>query len=183
MNRVDNPYLQIRPSRRADRGGFSLTEVMLSLGLVTFCLVGLLGLFPVGLSQDRTSTDQTRAAHILEAVADTFRGQMRIPLGVTATTSPTNRFSLQIPAVGTGPAEGSFIVDENGSLSARSEPDSYVVHYSIQAPAATDGAFKPYQMRIIVAWPGTAEFQGSGTSLALLKFRGNLNTSLEINRE
>ncbi len=158
-------------------------EVTLALALVAFCLVALLGLLQMGLQQERASTDQTQAAHILDAVKDSFRGRMRAPGGVAVLTdSAADRFGLRIPAVGGAPAEGSFVVDENGSPAASGDPNAYVVHYEIEAPGALQGAFKPYHARILVAWPAVAEFHGSGTALTLQKAQGHIDASLELNR-
>ncbi|HEY0256403.1 MAG TPA: hypothetical protein VGC39_03090 [Candidatus Methylacidiphilales bacterium] len=136
-----SPALSARFLRQTKCSGVSLVELILALGLVTFCLVALLGLFQAGLSQERVSTDQTRAAHIQEAVADAFRGEMRIPAGVTGTAPETNRFGLKIPVVGVAPVEDSFLVDESGSLAAAPAMNAYALHYAVKPPAATDGAF------------------------------------------
>ncbi len=47
-------------------------EACIAIGLVRFCLVALLGLFQVGLTQERQAVDQVQAAHILAAVSDEF---------------------------------------------------------------------------------------------------------------
>lgn len=54
--------------RRA--GGFSLVEVTLALGLVSFALVSTLGLLPTGLSTLRSSMNQTVEAQILQSIAN-----------------------------------------------------------------------------------------------------------------
>jgi len=58
-------------SARSDRvcGGFSLVEITLSLGLVSFALVATLGLLPTGLSTLRSSMNQTVEAQILQSIS------------------------------------------------------------------------------------------------------------------
>jgi uncharacterized protein (TIGR02598 family) len=61
--------LQVRRLARA----FSLVEVMLSLGIISFAFVGLLGLIPLGLDMFRTAVDATVEAQILQCVTTVAR--------------------------------------------------------------------------------------------------------------
>ena len=54
---------------------FSLIEVVLALGVVAFALVAILGVFPVGLSSNRTSINDTRAAGLADAIFATIDAQ------------------------------------------------------------------------------------------------------------
>ncbi len=56
------------PIHRSSKG-FSLVEVTLSLGLVSFALVAMLGLLPTGLTTLRASMSQTVEAQILQSIA------------------------------------------------------------------------------------------------------------------
>jgi uncharacterized protein (TIGR02598 family) len=67
MNTPINPPLNKLKSK--SRNGFSLVEVTLSLGLVSFALVTMLGLLPTGLSTLRASMNQTVEAQILQSIA------------------------------------------------------------------------------------------------------------------
>ena len=65
----------IRDRRRIRRGrAFSLIEVVLSLGIVSFAMVGLLGLLPVGLNTSRQAIDVT----IQSQMAQTLRNQIQL---------------------------------------------------------------------------------------------------------
>ncbi len=48
---------------------FSLVEVTLALGLVSFAVLAVMGLLPVGLSNLRQSMDQTVEAQIVQSIA------------------------------------------------------------------------------------------------------------------
>lgn len=50
------------------RGGFSLVEVTIAIGIVSFALLSLLGLLPMGLIVLRDAADQTACAHIVQKV-------------------------------------------------------------------------------------------------------------------
>jgi len=50
--------------------GFSLVEISLALGVVSFALVGILGLLPVALSTFRRAIDSTVSAQIADRIAN-----------------------------------------------------------------------------------------------------------------
>ena len=56
--------------RRAGRGGFSLAEVVLSLGVVSFAMVSILGLLPVGLNMFQKARSNTVEAQIVQAMSN-----------------------------------------------------------------------------------------------------------------
>ena len=62
------PILSLATRRGHARGrtAFSLVEVALSLGILSFALVGLMGMLPVGLSTFHRSTDNSTGAQIAQ---------------------------------------------------------------------------------------------------------------------
>ena len=70
-------FLTAPPSRlrRQRRGAFSLVEVTLALGIVTFGLVSVVGVLPTALASGRQSFDQNRAAAIANTLFASFRSQ------------------------------------------------------------------------------------------------------------
>ncbi len=107
----------VRPFTGGRGAGFSLVEACIAIGLVAFCLVALLGLFQVGLSQDRSAVDQVQAAHILAAVSDEFRGLGRLPDGSTNAQIKGARFKLELPRTGAAVfvPNKTILVDEVGN--------------------------------------------------------------------
>lgn len=65
---------RIRNARLA-ADAFSLIEVVLAIGIIAISLVGILGVFPTGLSSTRISVDDTRAAALANAVFATIEAQ------------------------------------------------------------------------------------------------------------
>ena len=57
------------------RAGFSLAEIVVALGVTSFALLAILGLFPIGLQSERASGQETRANHLAEQVFSTLRSQ------------------------------------------------------------------------------------------------------------
>ncbi len=172
----------VRHGAHGKGNGFSLVEVSVATGLAAFCLVALLGLMQSGLLQARASGDRIPAVHLLDAIKDVIRGEMRIPAHTSASAPAQNRFNVKIPAVGEALLAETFALDGKGAQTTLPGSSAYVVHYEIQAPDASQGAFKPYHVRILIAWPGAAAFEGSASGLLLKNSRGHLDLSLDLNR-
>jgi len=67
----------------SDAAAFSLVEVVLALGVASFCLIAILGLMPVGVQTNRNATSQTAATNLMAAIV----ADLRTTPG-SATTSP-----------------------------------------------------------------------------------------------
>lgn len=73
---VDRPCAPRSCGRRfTSLAGFSLVEVMLSIGIVAFAVVGVLTAFPVGIEAARDSRDETTAALIADNLFTYLRSQ------------------------------------------------------------------------------------------------------------
>ena len=73
---VDRPCAQRSCARLfTSLAGFSLVEVMLSIGIVAFAVVGVLTAFPVGIEAARDSRDETTAALIADNLFTYLRSQ------------------------------------------------------------------------------------------------------------
>lgn len=66
-----------QPAPRAARrsAGFSLVEIVLSIGIIATVLVGVIGLLPAGLNASREATNHTVVATILEDVHHRLEAQ------------------------------------------------------------------------------------------------------------
>jgi type II secretory pathway pseudopilin PulG len=64
-------------SHRAGAGerGFSLVEVATAIGVISFALVALVGMFPVGLDNSRRAVSETRATELLKMVVTTLQSE------------------------------------------------------------------------------------------------------------
>lgn len=62
-------------SPRTLRAGFTLTEIVLTLGVISIAFVGLLGLLPAGLNASRQATDSAVVGAILEDLHNRLQGQ------------------------------------------------------------------------------------------------------------
>ena len=102
---------------------FSLIEVVLALGLTSFCLIALLGLLPVGLHSNQDAIQQAQASAVLSAaISDLYATpsspgqsttsvQFRIPIPANPVTASSVISTLYF--VGNGQWSTSL---QNGSL-------------------------------------------------------------------
>src|SRR5438309_893278 len=105
------------------RGGFSLVEVTLALGVASVSLLVIFSLLPIGLQTNQRSIEQTASADILSAVASDLRATaVTTPRG-SAATSP--QFAISIPANPTGSTSTTILYfTRAGQFSTSLQPDS-----------------------------------------------------------
>jgi uncharacterized protein (TIGR02598 family) len=101
--------MSIRSRRNPNTPGFSLVEVVLALGVISFSLVAILGVLPAGFDADRQSIADTRAAQLASAVAATIDAQcatftnvkcfgLTLDLEALSTTEPPKRLYASYPS-------------------------------------------------------------------------------------
>lgn len=130
------------PICKKDIAAFSLVEVSLAIGLLSFCLVAMLGLVPVGLRQEKMSTEKIQALEMLAAVAADFQAETN-PADPTK-PAPTPRFKIALPAVGVAVQKSSFLVDDRGEMVTDPEKAAYKVWYEITPASSRYGSYAIY---------------------------------------
>jgi hypothetical protein len=75
-------------SSKSDRG-FSVIEVILALGIVSFCLVTLMALLPIAVATNQSALSQTEATSIASAVVADLRSPRN--------EGKTPRFEIPVP--------------------------------------------------------------------------------------
>ncbi|MFQ3669969.1 MAG: hypothetical protein SNJ84_00765 [Verrucomicrobiia bacterium] len=99
--------------------GFTLVEVVTSLGIVVFVLVGLIGLLAVGLGSERDSTASVFAANIATRIASELRGTGEVKSLSFNTIDVTDGW---IPGTTAQPtAVGPVFLDRWGNVVPRAE--------------------------------------------------------------
>lgn len=58
---------------RKSRSAFSLVEVAISIGILSFCVLAVVGLLPVGLKSVQNANEQAAAAQVVAAIANSLR--------------------------------------------------------------------------------------------------------------
>lgn len=126
---------------------FSLVEVVVALGLCTFTLIALLGLFQVGLISARESEDQVQAANLATQILAT---RSAAP-GADFTNSP-------IPATALTNAFSPIYSDSYVAPDGRLTPTAANAAYRISCSAGTNSMTGPRlaQVRLVLSWPARA---------------------------
>lgn len=140
--------LPIRLTLRPRKPGFSLVEVVIALGLVSFCFVGVIGLLPVGLNQQSKAVQSTRATQLAMAVASDLRSFASSQNGA----SNSGRYHLPISG-GTALTNTIFASDAMELL-----PSANGASYRVtcgQIPTGA-GTLEARQIHIVVTWPAVS---------------------------
>lgn len=161
------------------RSAFSLTEVVLALGVVAFAAVAILGLFPVALDTARESQRETYATLIARSLFADLRATMRVVPGIVppAATATIGAGSNPVPipggeafrlfddtgeplTSGTAPAtRGDFLQPQAGAVygarlasGTTATPGLYWVTVTVETPMQATGTVrKTYPFTTMVA--------------------------------
>ena len=137
--------------------GFSLVEVMLALGLTTFCLIALLGLLPAGLQTMKETQERAAAAACLEKIAAAIRNTS--PSGGKY-TAPGGWSSLSW-SIGGPPVTATFTnISITGDPVTTMADQRLVARVRIVPPG---NALSSGGAQVSVAWPNRATWE-AGTS-------------------
>lgn len=105
----------------------------MALGLVSFCLVAMLGLLPVGLKGAKASSDQLTALQVMLSVESDYR---------TATAARSEQYDIPLDS-----GAGAFFVDSAFQKTASAANAQYKVWYDV------DGAAKRVHVFVSRALP------------------------------
>lgn len=141
---------------------FSLVEVTLALGIISFGLIAIMGLVPKGLGIVKESADEAAALNILSAVSSDLQC-----VGSNTTAS----VSYQIPVQSVNSGKGYFDSDGNwlgNSATVSSDVPSdavYALSWTIQARSLQS----PPAAFLSISWPAKATLPlGSVDSVLVL---------------
>ena len=152
-------------SRLRARGGFTLVEVVLAIGVVAFAFVGLFALLPSGLSLFRQAMDTSMGSQISQQVVgeaeqadfDTLVSTQNPTGGQNNQfyTLPLRHFDdqgteLQLPTDGSVPAHTLYTVRTRGSLPGPPDPNSPQADYFTSLPATgSNSRYEPRSATIL----------------------------------
>lgn len=136
------------------RFGFSLVEVVLALGVISFAIVAILGLIPTGLQTSHSSQDETRAAQIAQTILSSMASQAQRQF--TAVTVPTNDSSTIPPFDLTSSGTTPIYADNAAKLSANAAGAVYAITVTTNSsPTGLDAGYVN-QVTVSIAWPAGA---------------------------
>jgi type II secretory pathway pseudopilin PulG len=160
------------------QNAFSLVEVVLALGVISFAIVAILGVFPVGLGTSRSAQDETRAPQIAQTFFATLDSQPFNTVSVKLYDkdgASNGSIDLDLAlADGVDPAFNGLVANNSGELfitggtpkffSSHLPPalpatDSNAVYALTvlfnKAPSGFDASYAN-QVTVTVAWPASA---------------------------
>ncbi len=106
---------------------FSLVEITLALGIVTFALVGVIGVLPLAMTSSRQSFDRNRAAAIAGTLYTSFRSQ---------SFDKVCYYDLQFDPNGKPQSNASNTLNLNTLTTASSAVKFYATFLDVATPAA-----------------------------------------------
>jgi Tfp pilus assembly protein PilV len=146
----------MRPSSFASKRAFSLIEVVLALGICSFCLIALLGLLTQGLSSNRDTVSQTQAAAIARMVQSDLAVR---PIGTDGRPQNTsNLYTIQA----TAGVKKTFFVRADGTIAPSAQDADFRVDVSLGGGAGgTTSTMQAIPVYILVTWPAAANPSGT----------------------
>jgi uncharacterized protein (TIGR02598 family) len=156
------------------RNAFSLVEVVMAMGIISFSAFAIIGSIPTGLMVFKTTQMESSATSCMKSIADSVRGA-NCANGVDYIA--LGSYSNLKWSIGGANTEGTYKNIALGGYDVSSSDDTRLVyHVSITPPA---DAFSTGTANISVAWPSSAQWndartnwQGSSGSVSITTFFG-----------
>ena len=129
---------------------FTLVEVVLALGIASFCLLPISGLLVVALGSNQAGIEQTSANSVLTAVVSDLQATPSTVL--TGGTATSKQYSIAIPASGSTATQTLYF---NGDHQLVTTPalGRYRVTVNFVAPPSGGGARSATDLSLKVSWP------------------------------
>jgi uncharacterized protein (TIGR02598 family) len=164
-------------TRKRPIAAFSLVELTIALGVISFCLLTIIGLLAIGINSTHSSTTQTAATNLLTAVSSDLeaapnitpsytttiaaKGTVAKPAGTSiSAVNNSPMFNLAIPAGGTSTTTTQTLyVSDNGLTNSTSAGATYQVNIWITpANNATYPTHQETYARILISWPAASPY-------------------------
>lgn len=140
--------------------GFSLIEVTIALGLISFCLIALLALLPAGLRNVKETRERIAGASCIEKIAASIRN-------ASLSTTPANTYHAVggytnlTWSIGGAPVTGTFTNISLTGDPASAVADQRLVAYVKVVPPAN--GVSSGSALITVAWPNRATWNAGSS--------------------
>jgi len=144
---------------RAHASGFTLTEVIVALGLFVFAITALMGVIPAGMNQVQTASNESRAMAEMESIRDD------VGLAITSKMKSSLRYGIKPPAVA-ATTTVDYKLSEDGEIVTGNGAALYRVIGTIRAPAATSA--DPVYIHLRATWPAKAPAGKEAGSVELI---------------
>jgi uncharacterized protein (TIGR02598 family) len=128
--------------RTASNAGFSLIEVVIALGIFSFCIVAIVGLLPVGMNSVRSVSNENNAIHI----ASSIEGIWQVATKGSTITIPNIITNLAINSS----ANSTYYFDEFGEPLATGTEATLKMNYKTAATGSST------TVNMTFSWPPNA---------------------------
>jgi type II secretory pathway pseudopilin PulG len=163
------------PNRQSPiASAFSLVEVVLALGIVSFCLLAIVGLLPVGLKAVKNANEQAGAAQVVDGIADALRK--------ASSTNGTNfaaTFAGGSIAYTLGGGNSSTNQWPDLDLNGTSDPTGKRLSARLEI-LQQPTAIQPGRAVISVAWPAQANPTWNSANQTWSNAEGSVTTAIQF---
>jgi uncharacterized protein (TIGR02598 family) len=142
-----------RPYRHSPLRGFSLVEVVIALGLFTFCVVAITGLFGVGLGAARSAANDA----ITSSLAESIYGAWQMQKDPAAELVIPPMFTNALPPLSSGAAEDIYLNDA-GEQVPELRDAALLLNYNTRSVSPAT-----YRLELFFKWPAAASSAGQQT--------------------
>lgn len=140
--------------------GFSLVEVCVALGVISFALVGIVGLFPLGISTLQTSIKETAAVNVATAIVADLH---QVPSAEARALNPALPSTSPLYGLSVSQASQTIYLDDNGTLVGSSPNARYQAKIALTVPEA--GQRNATEGSVTLSWPPGNSSTGNSMSL------------------
>lgn len=145
----------------SSRRAFSLVEVVLALGVTTFCLMALLALLPIGLQSNHDSSSRKLAWNLCSAI----EAELRSAAWSSTNSSWTRDLGIVLPPPGGAPQTFTFYdVPGIPGFSTTRDARSQFRFQVTMTPASTE----PPRALMRANWPAGDPSTNSANAISLL---------------
>lgn len=130
----------------APKNAFSLIEVVIALGIFSFCILGIVGLLPIAFNSVKSVSQESNANNIAESISGFWQVA---PL--TSSTSGGN-FTMGNFTVGTTGSQ-TFYYNNDGSIVSSVNDASLRLLYNVQNLSGFPNSFT---VNLTFTWPANA---------------------------
>ena len=129
----NNPFRPWRPWR--EPSAFSLTEVVIAMGVAAVAFTSIIALFPLGLNMSKESYEETQAALLAQTILADCRDNLT---GSSATYSATSGFLIQVGS------SNSPINFSTNYINVTNFPSTLYIAYKQESQSSGDLMLRPF---------------------------------------
>jgi uncharacterized protein (TIGR02598 family) len=154
---ITSPMRSGPKKARAGVQAFSLVEVVISLAIVAFAFIGIVGLFPYGIKSNRDSVEESRALNLIQTMVADWQST-----AWSTNNTPSPAYGLPSLANVTKVTNGTLYVGEDGGTNSSPANSFYRVTYTIYPGSST---VQPAYVDWLASWPAATPVNNVPSSI------------------